>query len=123
MATTDQQSGIRFSFEPDSLTGLDWITILLATATGLIHLYLFTIEDWIPFLFAGLGFFGAIGLLLVLPRYRHYLYPIGVLFVLSQIVDYLHFPPRTRLDQVHRQGNTGFARARTRSVVPHVGNP
>ena len=82
----------RIGFETESLRPLDWVAILLAAGTGVIHLYLFTTEDWIPFLLAGLGFFGAIGLLFVLPGYRHYLYVVGVLFVISQIVGYLLLP-------------------------------
>lgn len=91
MAQTEASSTQQFRFETESLTGLHWAAMLLAAITGAIHLYLFTTEDWIPFLLAGLGFFGAIGLVLF-NVYRHWLYAAGVLYTLSQIVGYFVFP-------------------------------
>lgn len=82
----------RIGFDLESLIRLDWVAIILAAITGVVHLYLFTIEDWLPFLLAGLGFFGAIVLLIVLPGYRRYLYLAGVLYVIAQIVGYLLLP-------------------------------
>lgn len=92
MATERQSSRNRVSHGIESLRTLDWVAIVLAVATAAIHLYLFTTEDWLPFLLAGAGFLGAVGVLVALPRYRRWLYPIGVLFVLSQIVGYLLLP-------------------------------
>lgn len=91
MATEQQQSS-GLGFDVGSLRSLDWVAIVLAASTGVIHLYLYTTEDWLPLLLAGAGFFGAIVLLVVLPKYRRWLYPIGVLFVLAQIVGYLLLP-------------------------------
>lgn len=82
----------RIGFETASLEPLHWLAIVLAAATGAIHLYLYTTEDWLPFLLAGVGFFGAIVLLIVLPGYRRWLYPLGILFVLVQIVGYVFLP-------------------------------
>lgn len=92
MATETSQQRTGLSYRIGSLRTLDWIAVVLAVATAVIHLYLFTTEDWLPFLLAGAGFLGAIGLLVALPRYRHWLYPLGALFVLSQIVGYLLLP-------------------------------
>jgi hypothetical protein len=91
MATQEgrQQTGLSYGIE--SLRTLDWTAIALAIATPAIHLYLFTTEDWLPFLLAG-GFLGAVALLIALPKCRHWLYPVGALFVVSQIVGYLVLP-------------------------------
>jgi hypothetical protein len=92
METERRQRSVGLSHGLDTLTTLDWAAVGLALGTGLIHLYLFTIEDWLPFLLAGAGFLGAIVLLIALPKYRHWLYLAGVLFVLSQIVGYPLLP-------------------------------
>jgi|AntRauTorcE11898_2_1112593.scaffolds.fasta_scaffold18446_2 hypothetical protein len=85
-----QQTGLSYGIE--SLSSLDWIAIVLALATGVIHLYLYMTEDWLPLLLAGAGFLGAVGLLIALPNYRHWLYPVGALFVAAQIAGYLLLP-------------------------------
>ena len=76
-------------FETASLTATHWIAIGLAALSGLIHLLLAAIVPTttlrVSFLLAGLGFFGAIGLLLLNYR-RRLLYLIGVPFVGVQIV-------------------------------------
>lgn len=92
MATERPGEPTRLSAGIKSLRPLDWAAIVLALATAVIHLYLYTTEDWLPFLLAGAGFLGAIAALVALPQYRHWLYPVGVLFVLSQIVGYLVLP-------------------------------
>lgn len=73
-------------FEIDSLTGMHWVAVLLAAVTGMVHLYLFASQGWVPFLLAGLGFYGAIALILVLPAYRPWLYLAGIPFTLAQMV-------------------------------------
>ena len=88
MATTTRR---RFRFETESLTSLHWIALVLAAITGVIHLYLFTTEGWIPFLLAGAGFFGAI-VLVLFNVYRHWLYAAGIVYTLAQIVGYFMFP-------------------------------
>lgn len=90
MAETSSRRSI--GFDVGSLTTLDWVAIVLAAITGGVHLYLYTVEGWIPFLLAGLGFYGAIALLVILPGYRHYLYPLGALFTAAQIVGYVMLP-------------------------------
>ena len=57
-----------------SLTTLDVIGIWLAVITGIIHFYLYWTTGFVPFLLAGVGFFGAVGLLLTtFPRWVLYL--------------------------------------------------
>lgn len=73
-------------FEIDSFTGMHWLAVVLAAVTGAVHLYLFATQGWIPFLLAGLGFFGAIGLILTLPAYRPWLYLTGIPYTLAQMV-------------------------------------
>lgn len=92
VATEQQPTRSGLSYGIGSLRTLDWVAILLALVTAAIHLYLFTTEDWLPFLLAGAGFLGAVVLLIALPKYRHWLYPVGGLFVASQIVGYLLLP-------------------------------
>lgn len=75
-----------------SLTMVHWGTLSLAAITGVIHLYLYVTESWLPFLLAGAGFFGAIGLFFLLKDYRRYLYLVGIPFTLAQIGGYLMFP-------------------------------
>jgi len=73
----------------ESLTGLHWIGIVLALITGVLHLFLAV--SFIPepmgwaFLVAALGFFGAIGAILVDFRPR-LIYLLGVPFTAGQIV-------------------------------------
>lgn len=81
--------------ETASLTPIHWAAVVLAAITGVIHLLLgvsgVTGDPYIPFelgvafLLAGLGFFGAIVLLLVDYR-RRLLYALGVPYTAIQIV-------------------------------------
>lgn len=78
-----------FGFNIGTLGGLHAVAIGLAATTGLIHLYLFVDEGFLPFLLAGAGFFGAIGLMLVTKGvYRHLLYLAGIPYTLAQIGAY-----------------------------------
>lgn len=83
-----RQSGI-VQFDTATLTSTHWVVIGLAALSGVIHLYLYSTEQYLPFLLAGLGFIGAIILLIILPAYRKYLYPLGALFVLAQLAGYV----------------------------------
>lgn len=76
-------------FETTSLTAVHWVAIGLAALSGLIHLLLAVIVPAtmlrVSFLLAGIGFLGAI--LLVLVNYRRrLLYLVGIPFVGVQIV-------------------------------------
>lgn len=75
-----------------SLTPVHWGTLGLAAVTGAIHLSLYVTDSWLPFLLAGAGFFGAIGLFFLLEDYRRYLYLAGIPFTLAQIGGYLLVP-------------------------------
>ncbi len=79
------------TFETESLTSLHWVGIALAAITGVIH-----VASGIQFglggigaslLLAGLGFFGAITLLLLGLR-RDLLYLVGIPYTAVQIVIY-----------------------------------
>lgn len=76
----------------DGLTSLDYVGILLAAITGVIHIYE-GIEDLgdgvfgILFILAGLGFFGAI-VLLWMGFNRNVLYPVGIAYTGIQFAAY-----------------------------------
>lgn len=70
--------------ETDSLTTAHWLAVLLAVATGVIHLYVGLVEGRPPVTIAGVGFFGAVGLFLVDVR-RSLLYPVGILYTAVQL--------------------------------------
>lgn len=72
-------------FTTDGLTRTHALAMTLAGVTGLVHLYLYVAQGFLPFLLAGLGFFGAVGLLLVLPAYRRWVYLAGIPFTLVQM--------------------------------------
>lgn len=78
--------------ETETLTPLDWIAVVLALVTGVVHLALgimfFPGAQPVAFLLAGIGFFAAVVLFLLNYR-RRLLYLIGVPFVALQIVLYL----------------------------------
>lgn len=86
-------TGVGRLVHPDqSLSSLDYVAVVLAATTGVIHLYE-GVEDWgegvigILFVLAGLGFFGAIGLLLLGFRKRP-LYLAGIVYTGIQFVAY-----------------------------------
>lgn len=66
------------------MTAVHWVAAALAATTGVVHLYLYWAQEFLPFLLAGLGFFGAVALL-VAGVNRRLLYAIGVPFTASQI--------------------------------------
>lgn len=86
MATTDPTGG---PFETDSLGTLEWVGILFAAVSGVIHLVIgvpgLPSGLAVSFVLAGLGFAGAIALLVVGWR-RRLVYAAGVPFVGAQIV-------------------------------------
>ena len=80
------------TIETESLTSMHWVAIVLAAITGAIHLGMgimfFPGVQPISFILAGLGFFGAIVLVLINYRRRE-LYLLGIPFTALQIVLYL----------------------------------
>ena len=85
MATAESQT---FELDVDSLSGLHWVGILAALVSGGIHLLLgirmLPSGMGISFVLAGLGFLGAIVLVVINYR-RPTVYAIGVPFTLVQI--------------------------------------
>jgi hypothetical protein len=87
MATqTDTAGGL--ALQTDSLTTVHWVGVVLALVSGAIHLYLgvsfLSSPLGIAFLLAGLGFFGAVALVLLDVR-RRLVYLAGVPFTGLQI--------------------------------------
>ena len=92
MATSTQRSG---GLATESLGGLHWVGIVLAAVSGAIHLFLgvdgvtgsqyFSFELGVAFLLAGLGFLGAVALVLLDIR-RRAVYAVGIPFTAVQIV-------------------------------------
>lgn len=89
---TDSKTRLPVTARTASLTPVHWTALGLAAITGVLHLYLYATEDWLPFLLAGAGFIGAIGLFFLLRNYRRPIYLAGVLFTAAQIVGYVLFP-------------------------------
>lgn len=84
-ATTTTVRQPTFRFTTAGLTTTHSAAIGLAGVTGLVHLYLYYAQEFLPFLLAGLGFFGAIGLILMLPDYRPWVYLAGVPYTFAQM--------------------------------------
>ncbi|QSG07826.1 DUF7475 family protein [Halapricum desulfuricans] len=78
-----------FTLQTESLGALHWVGIIAALVSAAIHLLLgvrmFPSEMGISFILAGLGFLGAIVLVLIAYR-RRTVYAVGIPFVLVQIV-------------------------------------
>lgn len=90
--TTDSQTRTTVTVTTGALSWIHWLALSLVAVTGVIHVYLFTTESWLPFLMAGLGFLGALGLFFVVESYRRVLYVGIALFTIGQIVGYLLLP-------------------------------
>lgn len=77
------------SLQTESLTTVHWVGVALAAVSGVIHLVIgvrgLPSGLAISFVLAGLGFFGAIVLVLVDYR-RRLVYAVGIPFVAAQIV-------------------------------------
>lgn len=89
-----------FGLNTETLEVPHAIAIVLAAVTGAVHLFLFVDQGFVPFLLAGLGFYGAIGLLIVTRGlYRQVLYLAGIPYTFAQIVlYYLAVRPQTLAD-------------------------
>jgi hypothetical protein len=87
MTITEQlkRNTVGLEFEFESITTLDWLGAVFAVVTGAVHLYLYATTGVVLFLFAGLGFFGAVGLLLTTFS-RRLLFALGIPFTGIQIV-------------------------------------
>jgi hypothetical protein len=102
MGTAQRASGIQV----ESFTGLHWIGILAAVVSGVVHLFLgyqgfvgsyISRNLGIAFLLAGLGFLGAVALVLLDVR-RRAVYAVGIPFTAVQTVlwYYLNFAAAQR---------------------------
>lgn len=81
-------SRIVLASRDEPMTRLHWLAAGLAAITGTVHLYLYWAQAFLPFLLAGLGFFGAV-VLLVGGVNRRLLYVVGVPFTGMQIAAWL----------------------------------
>ena len=86
MATADSRG---LALDVSSLTGLHWVGIVAAVVSAVVHLLLgvrmLPSGMGISFVLAGLGFLGAVGLVLVDYR-RRAVYAVGIPFTLVQIL-------------------------------------
>ena len=97
MATSQQRT---LGVKTDSLRAIHWLAVLCAAVSGVIHLFLgangvtgsqyISFELGVSFLLAGLGFFGAIALVLLDVR-RRAVYTLGVPFTVIQLVLWYYF--------------------------------
>lgn len=69
----------------DSRSGLQWLAVVLALATAVVHIYLGATRGITPFLAVGVGFVA--GVLVFLTRYwRRSFYLVAALFTVAQVV-------------------------------------
>lgn len=72
-------------FDAEKMSWAHWLGAVLAAVTGVIHVFLYVNEGFVPFLFAGVVFLAAV-VALLLNLYRRLLYVIGIPFTAGQIV-------------------------------------
>lgn len=73
-----------FGFDMESMAPAHWLAVALAAITGTVHIYLYLNEGFLPFLFAGVVFYGAI-VAILLNVFRRVVYALGVPFTAGQI--------------------------------------
>ncbi|MDY6764162.1 MAG: hypothetical protein SV377_00480 [Halobacteria archaeon] len=83
MSVTETKRGI--GFDISSFTSFHWLAISFALITGSVHLYLGVTQEFLPFLLAGAGFYGAV-FLMVMNVQRKILYLLGIPYTAVQIV-------------------------------------
>lgn len=92
MSTTDVRTTERRTagspIHTEGLTATHYAAMALAGVTGVVHLYLYWAQGYLPFLLAGAGFFGAVGLLFVTAN-RSLVYLAGIPFTLVQMVGWV----------------------------------
>lgn len=71
-------------YHPGRMSWAHWLGALLAAITGGVHVFLYLDQGFIPFLFAGVVFLGAVFALLF-NVYRRLLYVLGIPFTAGQI--------------------------------------
>jgi len=103
------------SVRTQSLTTTHWVGIVLAAVSGVVHLAIgvgnISSGLGISFVLAGLGFFGAVALVLVDYR-RRLVYAVGIPFVAVQILLWLVFndfaPPLSPVAIVDKAAQVGL---------------
>lgn len=68
----------------DSLTQLQWLAVVLAVITGVLHVYAGVVEGRVPVALAGVGYAGAL-VLFFLDYRRRLLYLVGIPYTAIQI--------------------------------------
>lgn len=92
LQTTETTGRTGFGFDLGSMTRAHWATAGLAGTTGLVHIYLYLTQGFLPFLFAGVVFLAAILGMLVIPYghvARRAIYALGVPFTMGQIAAWI----------------------------------
>lgn len=88
MSTDSRYYGIlergEVGFDTEKMSWAHWLGAVLAAVTGVIHVFLYVNEGFVPFLFAGVVFLAAV-VALLLNLYRRLLYVLGVPFTAGQI--------------------------------------
>jgi len=103
------------SLQTQSLTTVHWVGVALAALSGVIHLVLgvagLPSGLGISFVLAGLGFFGAVALVLVNYR-RRLVYAVGIPFVAVQILLWLALndfaPPLSPVSVIDKAAQVGL---------------
>ena len=75
-------------FDLSTMARVHWLAMTAVAITGVIHVYLFVTQGFLPFLLAGLGFFAIIAGMLVTRRgglLRSAVYVLAIPFTLAQI--------------------------------------
>lgn len=89
MSTGSSTHGIlergEVGFDAEKMSWAHWLGSVLATITGVIHVFLYVNEGFVPFLFAGVVFLGAV-VAILLNLYRRLLYVLGIPFTAGQVV-------------------------------------
>lgn len=92
MAETRPRIRNDLDFDLSTMTGVHWLAMGLVAITGVVHLYLFVTQGFLPFLLAGLGFFGIMAAILVTRRggiLRSVVYVLAIPFTVGQIAAWM----------------------------------
>ncbi|WP_435156947.1 hypothetical protein [Haladaptatus sp. DFWS20] len=85
-----KKNTVGLQIDVESINTFERIGGVLAIITGIVHLYLYWETGFAPFLLAGLGFIGAVGLLFTTFS-RRLLYAIGIPYIGIQILLWIAF--------------------------------
>jgi hypothetical protein len=85
MAETEGGFRTDVGWNASALTPVHWLAMVLSVITGAIHVYLYTTQGRLPFLFAGVVFVAAV-VALLFNVYPLVLYALGIPFTAGQVV-------------------------------------